>query len=83
MGCDERRYGGLDVTKNMTEKYTFDPAVQEWLRDVNPWALQRMTEILLEAEQRGLWQAKPETKEELQKLYLDMEGELEDRADGH
>lgn len=65
------------------EKYTFDPAVQEWLRDVNPWALQRMTEILLEAEQRGLWQAKPETKEELQKLYLDMEGELEDRADGH
>lgn len=65
------------------EKYTFDPVVQEWLRDVNPWALQRMTEILLEAEQRGLWQAKPETKEELQKLYLDMEGELEDRADEH
>lgn len=63
------------------EKYTFDPKVQEWLRQVNPWALQRMTEILLEAEQRGLWQAKPETKEELQKLYLDMEGELEDRAD--
>lgn len=63
------------------EKYTFDPKVQEWLREVNPWALQRMTEILLEAEQRGLWQAKPETKEELQKLYLEMEGELEDRAD--
>lgn len=63
------------------EKYTFDKKVQEWLRDVNPWALERMTEILLEAEQRGMWQAKPETKEELQKLYLDMEGELEDRAD--
>lgn len=63
------------------EKYTFDPKVQGWLREVNPWALQRMTEILLEAEQRGLWQAKPETKEELQKLYLEMEGELEDRAD--
>ena len=63
------------------EKYTFDKKVQDWLREVNPWALQRMTEILLEAEQRGLWQAKPETKEELQRLYLDMEGELEDRAD--
>ena len=63
------------------EKYTFDPKVQEWLRDVNPWALQRMTEILLEAEQRGLWQAKAETKEELQRLYLEMEGELEERAD--
>ena len=63
------------------EKYTFDPKVQQWLREVNPWALQRMTEILLEAEQRGLWHAKPETKEELQQLYLEMEGELEERAD--
>ena len=75
---DYRQY-----VEKYAEKYTFDPVVQEWLRDVNPWALQRMTEILLEAEQRGLWQAKPETKEELQKLYLEMEGELEDRADEH
>ena len=43
--------------------------------------MQRMTEILLEAEQRGLWNDKPETKEELQQLYLEMEGELEERAD--
>ena len=57
--------------------------VQEWLRDVNPWALQRMAEILLEADQRGLWQAKPETKAELQKIYLSVEGELEERSDDH
>ncbi|MDO4177935.1 MAG: cobaltochelatase subunit CobN [Phascolarctobacterium sp.] len=63
------------------EKYTFDPKVQEWLKDVNPWALERMTEVLLEAEQRGLWNAKPETKEKLMQLMLEMEGELEDRAD--
>lgn len=65
------------------EKYAFDPQVQEWLRDVNPWALQRMAEVLLEAEQRGLWDAKPETKAELQKLYLSVEGELEERIDEH
>ncbi len=64
------------------EKYTFDPKVQDWLRGVNPWALQKMTETLLEAEQRGLWKAKDETLDELQKIYLDMDGELEDRADG-
>ncbi len=64
------------------EKYTFDPKVQDWLRGVNPWALQKMTEVLLEAEQRGLWNAKDETLDELQKIYLDMDGELEDRADG-
>lgn len=63
------------------EKYAFDPKVQEWLKEVNPWALERMTEVLLEAEQRGLWHAKPETKDQLMKLMLEMEGELEDRAD--
>lgn len=61
------------------EKYAFDPKVQEWLREVNPWALQRMAEILLEADQRGLWDAKEETKSELQKIYLSVEGELEER----
>lgn len=65
------------------EKYAFDSKVQEWLRDVNPWALQRMTEVLLEANQRGLWNAKQETLDELRKLYLDIDGELEDRADAN
>ena len=51
------------------------------MKEVNPWALQRMAEVLLEAEQRGLWQAKAETKEELERLYLSMEGELEERCD--
>ena len=63
------------------EKYALDPAMQEWMKDVNPWALQRMADVLLEADQRGLWQAKAETKEALQKLYLSMEGELEEQAD--
>ena len=64
------------------EKYALDPAMQEWMRDVNPWALQRMTAVLLEAEKRELWQARPETKEALTRLYMEMEGELEERAEG-
>jgi cobaltochelatase CobN len=67
--------------EKFAEKYAFDPATQEWMRDVNPWALHRISETLLEAEQRGLWNAKPETKAELQKLYLEIEGELEGRSD--
>lgn len=63
------------------EKYALDPAMQQWFKEVNPWALQRITEVLLEAEQRQLWQAKPETKIALQQLYLDMEGELEECSD--
>ena len=65
------------------EKYAFDKEMQEWMKEVNPWALQRLTEVLLEAEQRGLWNAKAETKEELQKLYLSLEGELEERSEAN
>ena len=63
------------------EKYVLDPKVQEWMRDVNPWALKRTTEVLLEASQRELWHAKDETLRALQKLCLDVDGELEEQAD--
>jgi len=63
------------------EKYAFDPKVQKWMKEMNPYALQRIAEVLLEAEQRGLWAAKPETKLQLQKIYLSIEGELEERGD--
>lgn len=35
------------------------------MKRVNPWALQRITETLLEAEARGLWNAKEKTMKEL------------------
>ena len=63
------------------EKYVLDPKVQEWMRDVNPWALKRTMEVLLEASQRELWHAKEETLKELQRLCLDVDGELEEQAD--
>lgn len=63
------------------EKYALDAALQQWMREVNPWALHRIAEVLLEAQQRGLWNAREETKQELQQLYLSLEGELEERGD--
>ena len=63
------------------EKYALDPEMREWMRDVNPWALHRMAETLLEANKRGLWRTTAEMKESLVKLYLDIEGEMEERAD--
>ncbi len=60
------------------EKYAFDPKVQQWMKKVNPWALQNIAETLLEAEQRKMWNADDETKEKLQELYLSVEGEIEE-----
>lgn len=62
-------------------KYALDNDMQKWMQEVNPWALHRITEVLLEAEQRGMWQAKPETKQALQELFLSIEGELEERGE--
>ncbi len=62
-------------------KYALDDDMQEWMKEVNPWALERITEKLLEAMQRGMWQANEETKEQLQQLYLDIEGDLEERSE--
>jgi hydrogenobyrinic acid a,c-diamide cobaltochelatase (EC 6.6.1.2)/cobaltochelatase CobN subunit (EC 6.6.1.2) len=45
---------------------------------VNPHALQNIAERLLEAVERGMWQATEEMKEELRDVYLDIEGWIED-----
>lgn len=63
------------------EKYAFNEEMQKWMQEVNPWALHRIAEVLLEANQRGLWNAKPETKAELEKLFLSLEGDLEEIND--
>lgn len=65
---------------DIAEKYAFDENRQEWMRDVNPWALDSITGTLLEAVDRGLWDADDETRERLQDLNLQVDGDLEARA---
>jgi cobaltochelatase CobN len=59
------------------EKFAFDPALQEWLREVNPWALASITDTLIEAIDRDLWDADADTRERLQDLNLSVEGDIE------
>lgn len=63
------------------EKYAFDKDVQNWMRQVNPWALQNMAETLLEAQKRGMWNTSEEMVKKLQALYLSVEGDLEETGD--
>ncbi|MBM9538658.1 cobaltochelatase subunit CobN [Desulfobulbus alkaliphilus] len=58
--------------------YALDPAMQEWMKEVNPYALQNILDKLLEAISRGMWQAAPDMEEQLRQTYLDMEGEVEE-----
>jgi cobaltochelatase CobN len=58
--------------------YLFDPKVQEFIQQKNPWALRDMAERLLEANQRGLWkEVKGEMLEGLRAIALQAEAVIE------
>jgi len=63
--------------EDLAKKYVLDKKMQEWLKEVNPYALQNMVERLLECIERNLWHATEDMKKELQRLYLNIEGLLE------
>ncbi|SEW28497.1 cobaltochelatase subunit CobN [Halobacterium jilantaiense] len=65
---------------DVAEQYAFDSERQDWMRDVNPWALSSITDTLLEAVERDLWDADEDTEERLRDLNMQVEGDLEARA---
>lgn len=67
--------------EEFTDKYALSSSMQSWFKDVNPWALKRIAEVLLEAIRRGLWDADEKRKEALESIYLQMEGELEEQSE--
>ncbi|ADQ65944.1 cobaltochelatase cobn subunit [Halogeometricum borinquense DSM 11551] len=63
--------------ENLADAYAFDESRQEWMRDVNPWALESITATFLEAIDRGLWDADDDIEEQLRDINLSVEGDLE------
>ncbi|RLV56250.1 cobaltochelatase subunit CobN [Aeromicrobium phragmitis] len=66
--------------EQLAQSYVLDEQTQQFMRQSNPWALRGIVERLHEAADRGLWaEPDPETLAALQSVYLEVEGELEDR----
>ncbi len=66
--------------ERITEQYVLDPENRKFLSESNPWALHGMSERLLEAAGRGMWeQPEPQTLVGLRQVLLETEGELEGR----
>ncbi|WP_280537129.1 cobaltochelatase subunit CobN [Halopenitus sp. POP-27] len=61
-------------------KYALDADRREWLREVNPWALESIADTLLEAIDRGLWDADAAVEDRLRDVLLQADGDLEARA---
>jgi cobaltochelatase CobN len=65
--------------EQLAASYVLDPETRQFLETSNPWALRGITERLLEAADRGLWEAPAEpTLEALRTIYLRVEGQLEE-----
>ncbi|MFL6155565.1 MAG: cobaltochelatase subunit CobN [Marmoricola sp.] len=70
--------------ETLAQEYVLDETNQEFMRQSNPWALRGIVERLHEAVDRGLWESPdPDLLAAMQAVYLDFEGDLEDRhSDG-
>jgi cobaltochelatase CobN len=65
--------------ERVTESYVGDPEVRKFFEQSNPWALRSIAERLLEADERGLWDASPEALDTLRAALLEAEGWEEGR----
>ncbi|OYN75309.1 cobaltochelatase subunit CobN [Mycolicibacterium sphagni] len=66
--------------EQLTEKYVLDPENRKFMNESNPWALHGMSERLLEAVGRGMWEnPDPATLDGLRRVLLETEGDLEAR----
>lgn len=67
------------IFDDITRTFVLDEEMNRAFEEHNPWALEEIGRRLLEANQRGLWDADPEVLDELKKSYMDIEGWLEDK----
>jgi cobaltochelatase CobN len=66
--------------ERVTETYVADPAMRKFFEQSNPWALASIAERLLEASNRGMWNATEESLTALRKAVLEAEGWVEGRS---
>ena len=66
--------------ETLTDEYVADPANREFFDKSNPWALHDISERLLEAADREMWENPDDGRLELlRQTFLETEGDLEDR----
>ena len=67
--------------KGIAEAYIFNPEVQNFVKQSNPYALRDMSERLLEANQRGMWQdVTTDMLDRLKAIANDAEGAIESQT---
>ncbi|AFD00444.1 magnesium chelatase, H subunit/cobaltochelatase, CobN subunit [Methanocella conradii HZ254] len=68
------------IFDDITKTFVLDEEMRRFFEENNPWALEEIARRLLEASQRGLWNANPDLLEKLKEAYLEIEGWMEEKA---
>lgn len=64
--------------EHIAKDFLFDKETREWIEEVNAGVIYDVAGKLLEANKRGMWNAKAETLTQLQNIFLQTEGLLEE-----
>jgi len=68
------------IFNDIANTFVNDAEMREFFEENNPFALEEMARRLLEAEQRGLWNADEKTLQDLKNNYLEVESWMEDQV---
>lgn len=68
------------IFDDIANTFVNDQEMREFYKDNNPYALEEIARRLLEAEQRGLWDADQDALEQLKENYIEIEAWMEDLA---
>jgi len=61
------------IFDDITKTFILDEENRKFFEEHNPWAMEEIARRLLEAHQRGLWDAAPEVIDGLKEYYLEIE----------
>ncbi|MFH1994855.1 MAG: cobaltochelatase subunit CobN, partial [Nitrospinota bacterium] len=67
------------IFDDISKTFVLDTEMRKFFEEHNPWALEEIGRRLLEANQRGLWDADPQVLEGLKNAYLEVESWLEEK----
>lgn len=69
------------IFDDIARRYVLNEEMRKFFEENNPWALEEIGRRLLEAYERGLWDADEEVIEGLKDAYLEMEGWIEEKME--
>ncbi len=79
---------GWDATSEVAEEWMYDEFAnrflfnkenRQWMESVNKWAVENLASRMLEAYQRQMWNPSKDTIKELRKIYMNVEGLIEEQ----